>query len=876
MSEEKLTPLMTQYFNIRSQYPDSILLFQVGDFYEMFFDDAIVASAFLAIALTKRGKCKGSDIPLCGIPVHALSHYLTKLVKGGFKVALCDQLSEPIPGQVVERGVTQVFTPGTLSDPQMLDDKNPSYILSVFPYQQRMGIIFGELLTAQLFATSIPQDFAKTLESELCRFLPDEIILPKIKESNSLQSYFRGLGYWVSMTDYPGFLDDKDSGMDFSQGEATSRAWIETQFNQTICSRVFAQPHLAHTLQLFYFYLSHAQKQSLSQFKTIQFYEPEDYLILDLATQKNLEILSGLQTGSKTNTLFSIVDRAKTSMGSRTIKKWLLRPLVQKKSILQRQEVVASFVSSIQTMQELESTLPDLPDVERIVGRISLKKAYLADYLGLKNALEIVPSIKAILCPFLSLDLIKIIFDKFLDFSPLLRLLSLSLNDNPEQKLIIKEGFDSNLDRARNLINNTHRAILELEQKEIARTGINSLKIRYNSITGYSIEITKTNLANVPADYIRGQTLSNKERYVTKELIDLEREITKAQNEISSLENNIYEQIKSEVDKWLSDLRQLSQALSYLDALYGFAKCAYDNNYVTPSFNDLGAIKIEEGRHPVVEGKGGAYFVPNPTFLTAQEPLWIITGPNMGGKSTYLRQVALICILAQCGSLVPAKAASITILDRIFTRIGSGDNLAEGKSTFLVEMEETAIICRQATKNSLVILDEVGRGTSTYDGLSIAQAVVEYIYLNIGAKCLFATHYHELTKLHDKHAGISNYHMTSKKTERGILFLHKIEKGVSLGSFGLEVAKLAALPHQIIERAREVLTSLESEETNRSIIPAVSLELSSDLLAMKLKKYELDLKNYEKFKSVIDSIDLENLSPKKAFDLIWEIKNLAC
>lgn len=873
MSEEKLTPLMSQYFEIRSQYPDSLLFFQVGDFYELFFDDAVVASSFLAIALTKRGKCKGQDIPLCGIPVHALSHYLNKLVKGGFKVALCDQLSPPVPGHVVQRGVTQVFTPGTLTDPQMLDDKSPSYILSVFPYNNRLGLIFGELLTAQLFATSVPIDAIKTIEAELTRFLPDEIILPKIKDSNFLQSYFKQLGYWVSFVDYPIFLDDVDNtySSEFANSEVVSKKWIELQFNQSICTKIFQQANVQHALQLLYFYLNSTQSQALSHFKTVQFYEPEDYLILDLSTQKNLEIVNSLQSGSKANTLFGIVDRAITPMGSRTIKKWLLRPLVQKRSILQRQEVISSFASNVELLNELESVLPALPDIERIVGRIALKKAYLSDYLGLRNALLVIPSVKAIICKFLSLDLIKIIFDKFLDFTSLVSLLNVSLNDNTEYKWMIKEGFNAELDKARSLVSNAHSAILELEQKEILKTGINSLKIRYNSISGYSIEITKANLDSVPSDYIRQQTLSNKERYVTKELIDLERAITKAQNEIATLENNIFEQVKSEVDKWLGDLRQLSAALSYLDALYGFAKCAYENNYVVPNFNDFGSIIIEEGRHPVVEVRSKEHFVTNSTALTNSESLWVITGPNMGGKSTYLRQVALICILAQCGSMIPAKSASLSILDRIFTRIGSGDNLAEGKSTFLVEMEETAIICRQATNKSLVILDEVGRGTSTYDGLAIAQAVVEYINHSIGAKCLFATHYHELTKLKEKYKSIANYNLACKKIDSGIIFLHKIERGVAAGSFGLEVAALAALPHGVLSRAREVLRNLEQEYSDNFRIPALSLNHS---IEEKLNKYEEDLKGYEKIKNLIDLVDIDNLSPKKAFDIIWEIKQI--
>ncbi len=849
MQSENLTPLMKQYFNIRNQYPDTLLFFQVGDFYELFFDDARTASSFLAIALTKRGKSNGEDVPLCGIPVHALTHYLTKLVKGGFKVAICDQLSEPKPGTVVERAVTRVFTPGTLTDPQMLDEKSASYILSFAQVENEWALVFAELLTGQIFATVIQKDSYRILESELSRFFPDEVIVTEE------ELFFKKKGYWTSK---------------YSSVEDTYTQWLE-QFDSAVVNKI-KNTVLNSALQLLHSYLTRT-KYFLHPFNNIQFYQSDDYLYLDASTQRNLEIVVNNQDGSRKNSLLSIVDCAKTSMGSRTIKKWLTRPLLQKKMIIQRQEVVKAIKDNVEVMQKLSGLLSNLADLERIVGRIALQKASIQDYVALKQSLNIIPLIKAVIVHKQEFDLIKRLLSKLFDYSVLVEYLHASLEEDFSSGLIIKRGFDHNLDRIRALVGNSQKELLKLEEEEIRKTGINSLKIRYNNITGYMIEITKTHLDKIPEHYKRIQSLSNKERFIIKELLELQNEILQAQKQIQSLENEIFQQVKAEVYKKLSALRHSANALAYLDALYGFAVVAYENNYKLPVFNDNGDILIKEGRHPVIESKISS-FIPNDTFLNKQESLWIITGPNMGGKSTYLRQVALMCILAQCGSLVPANEASLPIIDRIFTRIGSGDNLAEGKSTFLVEMEETSLICTQATKNSLVILDEVGRGTSTFDGLAIAQAVIEYIYDSIGAKCLFATHYHELTNLKEHFSAIVNYHMLCKKTDNGIIFLHKIEKGVSLGSFGIDVAKLAEMPALLINRARDILYSLEniSRFRDKDLYKHENRSINSDILADKVITLENELVKKEKLFIKIREINLDDLTPRKALELLWDLK----
>lgn len=884
IAQEKNTPLMEQYLTIKAQYPDSLLFFQVGDFYELFFQDAKMASSFLAIALTKRGKNKGEDIPLCGVPVHALNHYLIKLIKGGFKVAICDQLTKPQPGTVVQRGVTKVLTPGTLTDSLMLDEKSASYLLSFYPGQKQWGLVFSELLTAQLFAVSLPAESFRMIDTELVRFSPDEIILPSDHTSN-LNNYFKQQGFCTSV---------------IQPDTNNANIWIENQFAPSTLKKLEFQQDILQSLQVLYFYLKRNQEKALDQFKSIQFYEPEDYLILDGATQRNLELIKNNQDGGRGHTLFHVLDKAKTPMGSRTIKKWIQRPLVQKSSILQRQEVVAFLCQQIDVMKKLEDLLGSLSDLERIIGRIALNRAQINDYLALKESLKITPAIKELLqlqgtsqqnC----IQLCKSIGEKIADFSALIDLLQASINDdtatNSSNIGLIKKGFDLELDRLRDLVLNGKQEILKLEQKEENETGISSLKISYNQITGYYIEITNPNLNKIPATYIEIQKLVNRKRFTTPELKALEAELFKAENEIDQVQAAVFDRVKKDVENYLSPLRQTAQALSYLDGLFGLANASYENNYVKPEFNDNNNIIIKNGKHPVIEQVLGSSFIPNDTNLVDQESVWIITGPNMGGKSTYLRQVAQIAIMAQCGAFVPASNASLPILDRIFTRIGSGDNLAQGKSTFLIEMEETATICTQATKNSLVILDEVGRGTSTFDGIALAQAIVEYISQKIKARCLFATHYHELTKLSENFSDIANYNMACQKTPNTIIFLHKILKGHASGSFGIDVAKLAQLPESIINRASTILKTLEfhnfkyaplATEQTQEQTQAPLNDIPNDInniqpassLSQKATASHL-ANNHEKNIAILNqlkNIDLDNISPRQALDLLNEMK----
>lgn len=863
MNTEKFTPLMQQYHDIRAQYPDTLLFFQVGDFYELFFDDAKKASAFLGIALTSRGKSEGEPIPLCGVPLHAKDHYLTKLIKGGFKVAICDQLEEPTPGKLVRRSVTQVLTPGTLTDSTLLDEKSASYLFAFYPGEQEWALLFGELLTAQLWATIIPANSERIIESELARFFPDELLIPNIKAAKQFIPFFKKQGYFTTLVD----------GDIKADGEITASAWL-TRFSQPTQQLIATHESMRLALYYFYAYVKRTQQSSLHQFNQLFVYKSDDFLVMDAATQRNLELIRNNQQGDSQHTLFAVLDGATTPMGSRMIKKWLQRPLIKKEAIEQRHDAVAAFVHETVFLQTIQQLLASIGDLERIVGRIALSRAPHHDYSALKKCLEVVPEIRAPLHAHSSITLFQVINAHMADFQELYTLLDRALHDEPGGNRLIKHGFDEQLDAMRDLIEHSHQRMVALERREQEATTIQSLKVRYNNVHGYYIEVTNPNQHLVPERYVRRQTLVGKERYTTPELQQLAYEIERAHAQINEREKELFESVKHAVAQQSTPLRKLAHALAHLDALHGLAKVAYQHGYIRPTFTSTRDSIIIDGRHPVVEQNVQGGFIPNDTELNDAQSLWIITGPNMGGKSTYLRQVALLYIMAQCGSFVPAKRAELALLDRLFTRIGAGDNLAAGKSTFLVEMEETAAICSYATKNSLVILDEVGRGTSTFDGLAIAHAVIEYLYSHIGARCLFATHYHELTTLPSQYPGIVPFYAASKKTERGIIFLYKIVRGVADGSFGLEVAKLANLPAQIIHKAQEHLTLLTAHEQAyaQHYRPA---EPSDHQLIEENKRLREQLAQLQQKQSILAEfaqLSLEELTPKQAFDFLWRWK----
>jgi DNA mismatch repair protein MutS len=854
LKKEESTPLMQQYFAIKQEHTDALLLFQVGDFYELFFDDAKRAAAVLGIALTARGKNKGEPIPLCGVPVHAIDHYINRLIKAGFKVALCSQLEEAVPGRVVLRGVTQVLTPGTLTDGRLLDEKTASYLMSFFEHNGTWGLLFGELLTAQLFATTIDASAGRLLEAELSRFLPDEIIIPQSKECASFQTIFKKYGYFVSVVPVQEHAQ--------SQWERIEKSFLSSAQPQG-ADDFKKQEALRLALCYFHAFVAKNQPSALDLSWHMQLYNANDFLQLDAATQKNLELVVSC-TGSKTNTLFQVLDQAVTPMGSRLLKKWLLKPLLNQQAIEQRLDAVEIFKTAIGHTHALRQTVQRIGDIERIVGRIALRRATLHDYVSLGHCLTTIPAIVDQLKQLATCELFIIIAQYLEHFEPLAQLLSAACNTDTTKDYSIAECFNAELDTVREVIQTAHERLLVFESEQQKRTGISSLKVGFNTIHGYYVEITKTHLAHVPSDYIRYQTLVGKERYVTPQLQHMYSELLEARMIVKKTEERVFNELKNEVSPYIPKLRRLAHALAHADVLLSLAYTAHQGRYVRPVFNQGHDMVIEQGRHPVVEYVSTGSFIPNDTVMNDASSLCIITGPNMGGKSTYLRQVALINLLAQCGSFVPARRAQLALRDRIFTRIGAGDNLAQGKSTFLIEMEETATICEQATAHSLIILDEVGRGTSTIDGLAIAQAVVEYLYTYVGARCLFATHYHELTTLSTKYPGIVNYYAASKPTQHGILFLYKIVPGVADGSFGVQVAQTAHLPPFVITRAKELVRQFSQEKAYTMPLPAAVVheisEPSSELVFLRNIAQQLN------------AINCDDLSPRQAHEFIAKLQ----
>lgn len=846
----EVTPLMAQYFAIKEEHPHALLFFQVGDFYELFFDDARTVSQLLALTLTKRGKHQGEDIPLCGVPVHALAHHVTKLVKAGYSVAICDQTSKPVPGQVVKRAVSKVLTPGTLIEAGLLDEKSPSFLLSFAQNERSLALIFAELGTGQLFVTQCPATDDRAVEAELSKFLPDEIVC-KNENFDHSKSLFKRAGYNVTSIDERVF------------SEACSNSWVVASFDEQSAQRFLKEQVLYEALDTLVRYLNKNNAAAFALLNQVHFYRAHDYLLLDAQTQKNLDLIVNSHHGGREHTLLSVLDRAQTSMGSRLLKKWIVRPLISKSAILERQRVVGIFAKNIGLMNTTQQLLAGMPDLERIVARVAMDRATKQDYLGIKRFLEIGPALVAELAKHtISAELLGALVGQLYVNRPLFEYLDAALSEELGAQQLIKKGFDLELDELRSVAENSNNDILDLERREVERTGITSLKIRYTDVFGYGIEITKANYGQVPPEFIPQQTLANRTRYSTAELKELEMAIVDARKREGDVEQLVYQRVCKEIAQHITALRSSAQALATLDVLIGFATCAFESRYSCPEINESGVFDIVDGRHPVVEHVLHATFIPNSTRFSDSSLMHIITGPNMGGKSTYLRQISLIAILAHLGSFVPAKRANISLLDRIFTRIGSGDDLAGGKSTFWVEMEETAVICAQATDKSLVILDEVGRGTSTYDGMALAHAIVCYLVEVVKCKGLFATHYHELSALDQEFPSIKNYSTACKSTAHTMLFLHKIIEGPALGSFGIQIAKQAGLPEKIIHDAQAFLERKpqHAPQVAPGYAPEKVFELATSL-AKERACYEF-----------LKDVEVDDLSPRQALDVLFKLK----
>ena len=794
----KLTPMMEQYVQIKSKYKDAFLFFRLGDFYEMFYDDAIKAAQELEITLTKRDANKENPIPMCGVPYHAAENYIKILVNKGYKVAICEQVEDPKQATgVVKREVVQLITPGTVMDKTMLTETESNYIASVSQFKDMSYVIvYNDLSTGENSAVLINSGWEAVIHELFNRSIKEIVLSPNFPIALQEQLKQR-LHVTIS------YQKDKDFTAEYRN--------LFNNINDERFMKAFSR--LLN-------YIQYTQKRSLDHLKPLEIIELNEFLSLDMYSKRNLELTETMLQKEKKGSLFYILDDTITSMGARLLKKWLERPLLNIQLIKKRQEIVESLYSQFMEREELRKILSSVYDLERLAGRIAYGNVNARDLIQLKQSLQQLPKIKKILSKFSS-EQIKKINDELKEPTDIITLLEESIVDQPPVSVtegsIIKDGFNEQLDKYRHASKNGKHWIAELEQTEKQITGIKSLKVGYNKVFGYYIEITNANKHLIPEDrYERKQTLRNAERFVTPELKEKEAIILKAEEKSADLEYEIFVSIREQMKQQIPLFQQIAQLISEIDVLQSFATISEQNNYIKPTFSD-DEIYIKNGRHPVVEKVlTDDEFVPNDVYIDNETSMLLITGPNMSGKSTYMRQVALTTIMGQIGCFVPADEAILCIVDQIFTRIGAADDLSSGKSTFMVEMMEANYALKNATNRSLILLDEIGRGTSTYDGMALAQAMIEYIHDHLHAKTLFSTHYHELTIL-EKHLNkLKNVHVKAEEYEGKVVFLHQIQDGAADKSYGIHVAQLAKLPQSLIDRAKEILTALESKEENKN------------------------------------------------------------
>src|ERR1700756_2618394 len=824
------TPLMQQYHAIKARYPHALLLFRLGDFYELFYEDAMIASRELQITLTSRNREKGQPIPMCGVPYHAAEGYIARLIRTGFKIAICDQMELPGPGKkLVRREVVRVITPGTATDSALLDARENNFLACLAKHSSGspIGLAFVDLSTGEFQATEFSGARAEEeLRDELQLLRPRETLLPRPQQlfETAKTSLLEGVGGvetrledWIFQRDY----SERILREQFGVAELTGFGLDEHV--QAMC----AAGALVHYLR------ENAARgedapsvEALRHLDRIRYYEQRDALVLDPVSVRNLELMTPIFTeetkSSGPTTLIAALDATVTGMGARLLRSWVLRPLLDPDAMEARLDAVAQLLKQTVVRGEIRKELRGIQDLERLTSRITLGQAMPRELVALRRSLAQLPVLKNFVTPKPSggSELLRELHDEIDELADVRELLEKAIADEPPALAtdpgVIRAGYSAELDELRNLSQHSKQVIASMEERERKRTGIASLKIRFNQVFGYYIEVSKPNLHLAPPDYERKQTLVNAERFTSPELKDYERKILAADERILEIERQLFVDVRSSIATKAARLRRTAAAVAKLDVLASSAKLAADRNYARPEFNMAGELLIIGGRHPVIEEllkQKGERFVPNDLcFEPGRQQLLLITGPNMGGKSTYLRQAALIVLMAQMGSYVPAQSARLGLVDRVFPRIGGDDNLARGRSTFMVEMTETAAILNTATSRSLILLDEVGRGTSTYDGLAIAWAAIEYIHANTRAKTLFATHYHELTELADRLSGVKNYHVSVKESGGGIVFLRRVEEGAADKSYGIEVAKLAGLPNDVVNRAREVLAEHESAE----------------------------------------------------------------
>ena len=860
---------MQRYLETKEEYKDCILFYRLGDFYEMFFDDAITASRELELTLTGKDCGQAERAPMCGIPHHAAEIYISKLIAKGYKVAICEQLEDPKKTKgIVKRGVIRVVTPGTVVESNMLEERKNNFIMSIFKSGIYYGISVCDISTGEFYSAEIKDNYNfPMLLDEIARYAPSELLINSMmanckEEISKIKERFENV-YITNFNDKFFISDLNNINLRFNIVDNNG------QTIEDISSKTLAISSINALIE----YIEETQKTTLDHINKIKIYQVSKYMALDINARRNLEITEKMRDKSKKGTLLWVLDKTATSMGGRLLRRWLNDPLIDIQEINKRLSAVEELKDNIMLRGDIIENLKKVYDIERLAGKMAFGNANARDMITLKNSLYKLPEVKKILKECKSPMLMELC-DKLDELQDIYTVIDNAIVEDPPMAIkdggIIKLGYDEEIDKLKTAQTEGKNWLIQLEADEKEKTGIKNLKVGFNKVFGYYLEVTKSYLNQVPERYIRKQTLTNAERYITEELKNLENQILGAEERVVNLEYNAFTEIREEIAKNVKRLQATSEVISTVDVLSSFAQVAEDMNYCMPIVDDNGIIDIKNGRHPVIEKiMGVGTFVENDTYLDKNDNrLAIITGPNMAGKSTYMRQVALITLMAQVGSFVPAESANIGVVDKIFTRVGASDDLSMGQSTFMVEMMEVATILKEATQNSLVILDEIGRGTSTYDGLSIAWAVAEYIAdkEKCGAKTLFATHYHELTELEDKLEGIKNYSIAVKEKGEDIIFLRKIIEGGTDESYGIHVAKLAGVPKVVTTKANEILRSLERKN--------ILINKKQEKQDKKQVEGQFDMYNYKlaEIAHEVDKINLNELTPIDALNTLVRIK----
>ncbi|MDD6644454.1 MAG: DNA mismatch repair protein MutS [Oscillospiraceae bacterium] len=864
----ELSPMMKQYFEIKEKNKDSILFFRLGDFYEMFFDDAKLASRELDLTLTGRDCGQEERAPMCGVPFHSCEGYIARLVQKGYKVAICEQTEDPAKAKgLVKRDIVRVITPGTVMESSMLDEGKNNFIASSYMAEGVIGLSFCDISTGELFVTELSgEDLLDQLQNQFISYNPREILV-----GGDIVS-FKGLSSFIKEKLSASVEMFSDEEFDYT----TCLQSVSNQFKEEDVRLIKEKAQLISSIGVLINYLKATQKTGYERITSFEVYSDNQYMNLDYNTRRNLELTQTMMNKEKKGSLIWLLDKTKTAMGKRLLRYWIEHPLLNLSTILKRQGAVAELVNDTIQRMEITEALVGIFDIERLMTKIVYGNSNPRELRSLCSAFENLPKIKSLMSNFES-KLMKQLFEDIDELQDIHSLIDNAIEDEPPFSVreggIIKEGYDESLDAVRSDMNNSTSLLANIEAEQKEKTGIPKLKVGYNRVFGYFIEVTNSYKDKVPEEYIRKQTLTNCERYITQELKDLEGRILGAKDRSFAMEYRIFDEIRKKVAENLDRIERTAKAIANLDVLTSLANVSADNNYTCPEVNLSDKIILKESRHPVVEVLlSGSPFVPNDVTLDSEENrVAIITGPNMAGKSTYMRQVALIVLMAQIGSFVPAKYAEIGLVDSIFTRVGASDDLASGQSTFMVEMNEVANIVKKATSKSLLILDEIGRGTSTFDGMSIARAVLEYVVdkKKLGAKALFATHYHELTVMENLLSGVKNYNIAVKKRGDDITFLRRIVPGGADDSYGIEVAKLAGLPDWIIKRAKQILKELTSNKPDmKKDFAKIDTAEKEDLQINLLDNANSSV--VEKIKST----DVNTLTPIEAMNLLYELKNM--